>query len=222
MKHRTLHHIEPIPPSIVKAVTHVTGALGTVAKDGTNEYDQYDFTSTDNIYSAASKPMAEVGLAVICLEAEPVEVATRDTPKGKKQWGRFVFQFVLACGEDTWTDATCRRTLFIEIARPTSFMAAQSYAEKSFLRSLFKIATGDPDIEQLDDIAPPKQRRSKASLKAEGGEFDQWKERVAQCSELTALADEEKKAYSTFPKSWHTNVAEEVERKKATLLNGFI
>ncbi len=56
---------------------------------------------------------------------------------------------MLATSEATWTDKRSRRTLYIQVTGPQTFQAAQSYAEKAYLRSLFKIPTGDMDLDSL-------------------------------------------------------------------------
>src|SRR5690606_40790208 len=59
------------------------------------------------------------------------------------------FGFILATEDATWTHDSLKRSLFIQITGPQTHQAAQSYAEKAFLRSLFKIPTGDMDLDSL-------------------------------------------------------------------------
>ncbi len=60
-----------------------------------------------------------------------------------------VFSFLLATQDATWTDKRSKRTLFIQVTGPQTFQAAQSYAEKAYLRALFKIPTGDMDLDSV-------------------------------------------------------------------------
>lgn len=207
--------VQAIPGSIAKAIALVQAGVKAVKYDGNNKFDGYDYSSTDAIYAGVSRLMSEQGLVVLCLESIPTEVVTRETPKGPKQWGKFNFQFVLAVADDTWTDARCSRSLFIEISRPTAFMAAQSYAEKSFLRSLFKIPTGDKDLEELD--ADPPKKRSKASLKAEGAEWDQFNGAVDEAGDYGSLAEAEMKWRGKFPVSWDDAVADVIAARRNEL-----
>lgn len=207
-------NIEPMPGSIAKAVALVMAGGNAVKHDGNNKFDGYNYASTDAIYAGYSRLMAEHGLVIICLEATPPEVVTKETPKGLKQWGKFSFQFILSVGDDCWTDPRCTRSLFIEISRPTAFMAAQSYAEKTFMRSLFKIPTGDKDLEEIDNDPP---KRSKASLKAKGAEWDQFTNSVENASSYGDLAEVEMKWRDKFPVSWNDAVADEITARRNEL-----
>ncbi|MGI9521259.1 MAG: ERF family protein [Hyphomicrobiaceae bacterium] len=218
--------VATVPVRIASAIAAVKAGISRVARDGRNDFDKYDYASTDAIYDNVRAAMAEHNLVIICLEAEPTEIKpVKTTDKvGRdvtRQWGRFLFQFVLVCGEDTWTDARASRSLFIEISRPTAFMAAQSYAEKSFLRSLFKIPTGDKDLEQIDDDRSAKPR-SQASFKKDGAEWQQFERDVADCDDLTTLMNLQSDAFRVFPKRWQTTIAEVVDTRKVNLVNGFM
>ncbi|MEM8972251.1 MAG: ERF family protein [Pseudomonadota bacterium] len=213
--------VQAIPGSIAKAIALVQAGVKSVQHDGRNDYDRYDYSSTDAIYAGVSRLMSEHGLVVLCLESEPADIKRVEVWNDKakqlvpKQWGKFNFQFVLAVADDTWTDARCSRSLFIEISRPTAFMAAQSYAEKSFLRSLFKIPTGDKDLEELD--ADPPKKRSKASLKAEGAEWDQFNGAVDEAGDYGSLAEVEMKWRGKFPVSWDDAVADVIAARRNEL-----
>ena len=148
----------PLPGSIVKAISSVMLGMTAVKKSQRNTHGNYNYSSADDIYAALSLKMAEVGLVALCLEdGEPeIKIVEKDgTDKAgnavttRRQWLKVNYKFVLATETDTWTDDGARRSLFIEILGPQTFQAAQSYAEKSWLRSLFKIATGDMDLDGL-------------------------------------------------------------------------
>ena len=150
--------INPIPASIVKAICTVQDAMQAVKKSQKNQFGGYAYASTDDIYAALSLKMAEAGLVSFCLEeGEPeIKVVTKETldKKGEKvsvtkQWLKATYTFILATEQDTWTDPRAKRSLFIEVTGPQTFQASQSYAEKSWLRSMFKIATGDMDLDGL-------------------------------------------------------------------------
>lgn len=139
----------PIHASIVKATLKVQAAIAAVSKDGRNQHGGYQFASTDAVYAALTHKLAECGLMILCLEEEKPEIVRVEKDGKTTQWGKFVFSFVLATEESTWTDPRSRRSLFIAINGPQSFMAAQSYAEKAYLRSLFKLPTGDMDLDSM-------------------------------------------------------------------------
>lgn len=139
---------DQIHGSIVQAICQVQSGLGAVKKSQKNAHGGYMFASTDDIYAEVCRRMAEAGLVVLPLEEE-AEIVRVEKDGKTSQWAHMVFSFVLATSEATWTDKRSRRTLYIQVTGPQSFQAAQSYAEKAYLRSLFKIPTGDMDLDSL-------------------------------------------------------------------------
>lgn len=162
------HHIQDIPPSIVRAIAEIQKDMKSVTRDGKNAHGGYMFASTDAVYAALSAKMGQVGLTILTLETDP-EFVTVEGAKGPQRWGKFRFTFVLATEEGTWTDDSCSRTLFLQILGPQTHMAAQSYAEKTFLRSLFKLPTGDLDLDHLPGEGKPETAaKSSSAAKKEG------------------------------------------------------
>jgi len=160
-----MHNVEKIPKSIVRAVCEIKQSLEAVSKTGKNSHGGYMFASTDDIYAALTRKMGEVGLLVTSLE-DKCEIVKIDKDGKTVQWAHFEFSFVLSTEDDTWTDARAKRTLYIQITGPQTFQAAQSYAEKSYLRSLFKLPTGDMD---LDSMPQGETMESQHALNGNGG-----------------------------------------------------
>lgn len=167
--------MKDIHASIVTAICRVQASLEAVKKDQHNKVGHYQFASTDSIYAEITRKMAAAGLVVIGLEDEPpvierIEKREIDERTGAEiiktsQWAKVRFRFVLATAEATWEDPSNTRTLMIQVLGPQTFMAAQSYAEKSYLRSLFKIPTGDMD---LDAVAQADDMETQAALAGDG------------------------------------------------------
>ena len=160
-----MHNVEKIPKSIVRAVCEIKQSLEAVSKTGKNSHGGYMFASTDDIYAALTRKMGEVGLLVTSLE-DKCEIVKIDKDGKTVQWAHFEFSFVLSTEDDTWTDARAKRTLYIQITGPQTFQAAQSYAEKCYLRSLFKLPTGDMD---LDSMPQGETMESQHALNGNGG-----------------------------------------------------
>lgn len=160
-----MQNVEKIPKSIVRAVCEIKQSLEAVSKTGKNSHGGYMFASTDDIYAALTRKMGEVGLLVTSLE-DKCEIVKIDKDGKTVQWAHFEFSFVLSTEDDTWTDARAKRTLYIQITGPQTFQAAQSYAEKSYLRSLFKLPTGDMD---LDSMPQGETMESQHALNGNGG-----------------------------------------------------
>lgn len=134
--------------SIVQAICRVKQSLEAVRKTQRNGHGGYQFASTDDIYAALTKKMGEVGLVILAVE-DSAEIVRVEKDGKTVQWLRATYGFVLATHEATYQHPNMRRTLFIQVTGPQTFQAAQSYAEKSFLRSLFKLPTGDMDLDAM-------------------------------------------------------------------------
>jgi hypothetical protein len=140
-----------VPASIVKAIGAVQSQIEAVKKSQKNTHGGYMFASTDDIYAAVTAKMGEVGLTVIAME-DRLEIKEGKASDGKiSRWLELVMHFVLATQDDTWDDPRNKRTIFVQITGPQTFQAAQSYCEKAFLRALFKIPTGDMDIDSMPE-----------------------------------------------------------------------
>ncbi len=168
--------VTPIPASIVRAICTIQATVDAVKKSQRNQHGGYQFASTDDIYAAVTRKMGEVGLVLLSLE-DRAEIKRIEKDGKTAQWMHAEFSFVLATDGDTWTDARAKRTLYIQVTGPQTFQAAQSYAEKAFLRSLFKLPTGDMDLDSMpqaeteedqNDILAPRKRKSSAQAKRDG------------------------------------------------------
>jgi hypothetical protein len=168
--------VQRIPGSIVKAICQIQATVEAVKKSQKNKHGDYMFASTDDIYAAVTRKMGEVGLICMALE-DCTEIKRVDKGGQTAQWMHAEFSFVLATETDTWSDARAKRTLYIQVLGPQTFQAAQSYAEKAYLRSLFKLPTGDMDLdsmpqaeteEEQNDLLAPRKRKSSSAAKKDG------------------------------------------------------
>lgn len=217
--------IRVIPGEIVKAICRVQSGMAAVKRDGKNMHGNYQFASTDAVYAALTLKLAEVGLSILCLEEEVPEIKRVEGKDGKTvQWGHFVFSFILATENATWSDPRWRRTLYLQITGPQSFMAAQSYAEKALLRSLFKIPTGDIDLDAMPQaeteeaqealVGNGRKRKSSAAAKREGGpeQFNAIRGAIAGAASLEDLREikvENADVIAEFPERWATLIDDE-------------
>lgn len=223
--------VETIPGSIVKAICAVKTSLGAVSKSNRNQHGGYNYASADDIYAALTRKMGEVGLAVISLE-DSCDIKRIEGKDGKMaQWAHLEFSFVLATEDATWTDKRMRRTLYIQVTGAQTFQAAQSYAEKAFLRSLFKIPTGDMDLDSMpqadnedDQVSLSTKRKQKSSYAAKKDGTDvvfneimaavKNAPTVDHLEQIPSLYAEE---IGTFPRRWHELYEGEYETRMLQL-----
>ena len=210
------YHVQDMPASIVQAVAKIQRAVQSVKRDGRNSHGGYEYASTDAIYAAISAKMGEAGLTILTLEDDP-EFKTVDGPKGPQRWCRFKFRFILATEDGTWTDASCARTLYMQVLGPQTHMAAQSYAEKTFLRSLFKLPTGDLDLDQLPtDEEKPVKRKSSSQAKKDGlwEAFTQELEHIESFDQILELEMRYKDQFKGMNNAWREQFFEKIELKR--------
>ncbi len=212
--------------SIVHAICRIQTSLEAVKKSQRNQHGGYQFASTDDIYAALTKKMGEVGLVSLATEEHTevvrVEKEGKNGEKVTSQWLKATFGFVLATEQATYQHPSIRRTLYIQVTGPQTFQAAQSYAEKSFLRSLFKLPTGDMDLDSLpqadneeDQVAlngPKGKRKSSAEGKRDVSvaKFNGLMARIEKCDDretLLSLRMEHMGAdgspWADMPTKWH-------------------
>lgn len=226
-----MQHVQDIPGSIVAAICRVqAGLTGAVSKSQRNQHGNYNFSSTDDIYAALTKKMGEVGLTIIGLELEH-DVMRVEKDGKTAQWLKASFGFVLATEDATWTHPTAKRSLFIQITGPQTHQAAQSYAEKAFLRSLFKLPTGDMDLDSLPQseteegqisLAKPRKPKSSSSAKKDGTTevYNEILKAMAEASTveiLQQIPDLYAEEIGTLPSRWHELYEGEYETRMMML-----
>ena len=216
--------VAQIPASIVVACCQIQTTVEAIRKSHKNQHGGYMFASTDDIYAGLTRKMGEVGLMCLAMEDRDVEIIRVEKEGKTSQWAKFVFSFVLATKDATWTDPRNRRTLYIQITGPQTFQAANSYAEKSYLKSLFKLPTGEMDLDSMpqaeteeDQIALQSigktKRKSSASAKKDGttavfNELDASLNAAEGPAELKAIWVKNAEVLACLPSRWFQLLAE--------------
>jgi hypothetical protein len=147
-----------LPKEMAEAVLLVMQELKSLAKTGRNDHGRYNFAPVDDFYDAVHDLLPKYGLLPTADEVDselvPMETATFDSkgnPTAKKVaiWIKSTWIFKL--NHNGVTSEGFRRIVWVPTAGPQTAGIAQSYADKNFMRSLFKIRTGEYE---LDDMAP--------------------------------------------------------------------
>jgi hypothetical protein len=122
---------------ICSAIAQVMANLPKLNKGETNKHGGYSFASVDDFFEAVQPQMAKAGL-VVTSDEQDFEVIG----DGKDAWLKMRFAFVAHAGGAEY--GPLNRTAMVRASMGSQALgAAQSYAEKQFLRSLFKMATGE-------------------------------------------------------------------------------
>ncbi len=231
-----MSNVEQIPGSIVKAICEIKCSLDAVKKTQRNSHGGYMFASTDDIYAALTRKMGEVGLVIVTLEdncdIKRFEKTDKDGKTQTVQWAHVEYSFVLATETDTWTDKRAKRTLYIQVTGPQTFQAATSFAEKAYLRSLFKLPTGDMDLDSMPQAETMEgqhtlngngaKRKSSYAAKKDGTDktFNEIKQRI-ETAETVELLEQIPDLYADelgqMPRAWGEIIQHTYEDRMAEL-----
>ena len=219
--------VTPIPAGIVKRMCAIMATVEAVKKSQKNHHGGYMFSSSDDIYAAVARKMGEVGLQVLSLEDE-VEIKRVEKEGKTQQWLRAVYSFVWASADgDTWSDARNKRTVLVQITGPQTFQSAQSFVEKAYLRSTFKLPSGDMDLDampQADNdedqaaLIAPRKKKSSAAAKRDGDDVV-WNELRGAISgadgpaDLARIKTDNIAVWETMPPRWKEILDNEYDDK---------
>lgn len=152
-----------MPPKLAAAIAAVMGRVKTLAKDEQNKHGGFKFASVDDFYEAVRPLMAEAGLVIVSNEIECATLQTQ-AKSGAQTWLKMTYEFILAhTSGETWAVHPKRHILINSSMGSQAFGAAQSYADKNFLRALFRIATGEIDADAAMPETLPAQQGTRAS-----------------------------------------------------------
>lgn len=176
--------LTPMPPEIASAITTVMRVFGKLVKDGKNQHGGYSYASTDAFFEVANPACAEAGLIIkpraLSVEIQTHEVTDRNSKQTvAKRMVHAIYGFLLIHESGAmWADDLDRRVVVLDYTGPQSLGAAESYAAKTYMRSLFLVATGDKDADAQEQHHAEVIRATVQAVKAkkESGE-DQilWK-----------------------------------------------
>jgi hypothetical protein len=144
---------------IATAIAQVMGRVKSLAADAKNQFARYEYTSVDKFYEAVGPLMAEAGLVTILFErsTEVIKRMSSSDNGGTKEstFLKVVFDIFLyhTSGEEF---GPIQRETQVTAGAAQSFAAAESFVQKYFLRSLFKVPTGDTDPEEI--VSAPQRR----------------------------------------------------------------
>ena len=137
-----------MPPKVAEAVIAVMDKVPKLDRTEKNTHGNYNFASIDDFLEALRPLCAENGL-IISQDEEAFELKQTENKKGEKvTWLVVTFRYTLihSSGE-TWAYRPTRTIMVNASMGPQSFGAAQSYSLKQYMRSLFQVATCEPEVD---------------------------------------------------------------------------
>ena len=201
-----------MPAKVATAIAKVMEEVPKLAKDEKNEHGKYNFASVDDFLQAVRPLCAKHGL-IIVQDEEAFEVKATAGGDKPTQWLLMRFRFTIAhLSGETWAHRPARSIMVNAAMGAQAFGAAQSYALKQFLRSLFQIATGEKDDADFHEQSNlPKAERNPPGITKFRGEARAFYKDLYACTtydEYVAFvqsADAKaflENAMKNFPKDW--------------------
>lgn len=187
---------QAMPPEIAKAVVKVMGEVKKLGKDTRNPHGGYNYVSVDQFFDQIGQLMHAAGIFVVVNESES-ETAIRETGNGRSSAWLTCAYDIFIYHESGAAYGPVKRSIQVSASGPQSYGSAISFVEKYFLRSLFKIPTGEQDADQdaqeglparARKIAPPPPPRNDTTLEASQAARD------AMLDELTAIMTDDELA----------------------------
>lgn len=232
--------VRVIPGTIVMALARVQASIEAVTKSSFNKHGQYKYSSVDDIYAAVARKLGEAGVIIYPLEMEPPAAKSSSVDQFDKEGNKvgtktvtsltFRFGYVLATAEHTWFDPRSARTITVQHTGPQTYAAAEGYCQKAFIRGLFKLPSGDMDLdsfpqaETVEDQAAAtetRKRKSSAAAKRDGSDaaFNALRREIQRAPSIEALSDlraAHAEAIDELPPQWSTIIDDEfVDRSDA-------
>lgn len=205
--------MDALPPAVAQAISNVMADVPKVTKFEKNTHGNYNFASVDDFLEAV-RPLCSAHGLIIVQDEESFDLreagAGRDGRPAVWLVVRFRFTLAHSSGE-TWSHSPARSIMVSAAMGAQAFGAAQSYALKQFLRSLFQIATGekgeDADTHQPADLLERKANPPGITkFREETRKFHADMRSCATVEELDLFLDTSKKfiqrAESGFPADW--------------------
>lgn len=149
------------------AILSATKKITRLTKNDSNEADSYSFVGIDDYYEQVALKIAkEEGLIWHLAEMPELEQRFQDV---YQDWHiRKVFEVTIELGDQ---DRSGYRFSVVSVTMPydgaTNTGKMLSYADKAFMRQLFKIPTGEPDVDGDAAVTKSEQSQQKNADKKE-------------------------------------------------------
>jgi hypothetical protein len=192
-----------MPKTVAVKVIAVKRNIKKLHHDKRNEFANYNYVTVDSFYEALGPIMAEAGIFVIIDEVSVV------TDKGYLT-ANYELHLVSEEGDSY---GPIHRQVTVKASGPQAYASAQSYAEKYFLRAIFKVPTGEKDADSHDkDILPDVKPQVKVLSDTESKNL--MDKAVESLYEVTSNDELEawKKANGSIKRSLHKEHVQEVTK----------
>jgi hypothetical protein len=135
------------PAKLAAALVKVSSEVKQLGKSEKNAFAKYDFVSVDKFYAVVGNLMAANGVHCIpdCVESRVVENMKTGKPLLRERWA---FTLIHETGEMA---GPFHRTVTVPAEGAQAHGSSESYAQKQFLRGVFRVPTGEKDDADYGD-----------------------------------------------------------------------
>lgn len=213
------------PPELASALCEIGAEVKQLGKSEKNKFANYDFVSVDKFYAAIGSLMAQHGVHCIpdCVHSEVIPGHVKIDKQGNERQGapllreRWAFTLLHRGGQCA---GPFHRTVTVPAEGAQAHGSSESYAQKQFLRGVFRVPTGDKDDADYQKAEPHaanrSQRKSAAQAKRDGDD-DTVKAMIDGCETVEELQVKwnviENDWLPTLPASWSDHITDRYMNK---------
>lgn len=140
-----------MPKEMQDAILNVMREFGSLRKTEFNQHGRYQFAPIDDFYDVTQRLLPKHGLILLSSEIEseliPLNTGTENAVK-VTVWIKTKWQFKICHNGVVYDDGLFRFSMVPSSGAQTEGIA-QSYAAKNFLRELFKVPTGEYELDDM-------------------------------------------------------------------------
>lgn len=141
------------PPQIAKAVIAVMKEVQSLAKDKENQFGGFNYASVDDFFEMVRPKIAENGLFLLPTELRADRGEIPGGRNGMIPIIEYVYSMMLIHESGaSWCNPEDKRHVVIAWNGAQTSGIALSYFEKQYMRSIFKIPTGEKDADATDAV----------------------------------------------------------------------
>ena len=222
---------QKMPPEIAKAIVKVMGEVKKLGKDADNKHGGYKYVSVDQFFDQIGALMHGAGIFVV-VDETACETASRETVDayGKVKVSNWLTShYDISIFHDSGAQfGPIKRTIQVQSTGPQSYGSAISYVEKYFLRSLFKIPTGEQDADAQEGLpatprrvpTPPKPPSDMMDVETSQVTRDVMIEAIKMANSLDDLSDwinQSKKNFGKMMRADFEAVKEAIDDRETEL-----
>lgn len=203
-----------MPASVAKGVIATTRGVGKLYRSERNNFAEYNYVSIDSFYEALGPLMADAGIFVIIDEVRAV------IDKGMLSCEYEIF----LVSEEGGMYGPIKTNVTVKAQGPQAYASAKSYAEKYFLRQIFKVPTGekvDADMHDKDTLPNLEPQVKRMPKDASAAKRDELINGLSSCQTVDDLKAWEKANNNGIKRQlWDTDAAaidDQYELVKSTL-----